>query len=73
MAQVTLVIKQNGEIEFAVANGEYEAAKTAIQQTIEQLRAAGIDFSELGDIERHRHDDPHTHVESGVTQHDHAH
>jgi hypothetical protein len=68
MAQVTVVIGLDGKIEFAVAQGEFSAAQVAINQTIEGMRAEGVEFSEVGEVERHRHDHAHEHAHVQANQ-----
>lgn len=65
MARVNVIIGLDGSISFVVAQGDFNSAKTAIQQAAEELKLAGVEFESLGDIERHRHD--HENVSSTVS------
>ncbi len=64
--KVYVTVYLDGKVSLTVAQGEFEPARAAIEQTIQGLRLAGIDFAEVGEIERHRHDDPNVHAESHV-------
>ncbi|MGB8645425.1 MAG: hypothetical protein WCF84_09315 [Anaerolineae bacterium] len=67
--RVNVVIFPDGQVSITVANGEFDAAKVAIQQAVEGLRASGVDFAEVGQIERHRHDDAHLNTGTHVHEH----
>ena len=59
MARVNIIIGLDGSISFVVAQGDFNSAKTAIQQAVEELKLAGVEFESLGDVEQHRHDNEH--------------
>ncbi|MBI5035594.1 MAG: hypothetical protein HZB51_34310 [Chloroflexi bacterium] len=64
--KMQIIIGLDGSIKLTVANGEFEPAKAAIEQAINGLRMEGIDFSEVGEVERHRHDNQHEHTNTNV-------
>ena len=68
---VDVVVMPDGSISFAVADGEnavdFDSAAAEIKQLVAGLQMEGIEFSELGGIERHRHDTP-----PSIHAHDHA-
>ncbi len=66
MPKVFVAISPDGKVSITVAQGDFNAARAAIEQTVQGLRLAGIDFAEVGEIEKHRHDDPDVHVEQHV-------
>jgi len=67
MAKIQVVITPEGQVAFTVAEGEYNSAKAEIEAMINSLQLAGIEFSEIGEVERHRHD--HAHLDQHVHQH----
>lgn len=68
---VDVVIDREGNITFAVAGGgDFETAKRQIQEAIAGLQLEGVDFVEVGEVERHRHDQPPSEM---VHAHDHTH
>lgn len=63
MTTVSIIVGLDGSIKFVVNKGaDFDSARAAITQAIEGLRLEGIDFAEVGDIERHRHEHEHTNV-----------
>lgn len=64
--KINIVIGIDGSIAFAVGQGDFEQAKTAIQQVADELKLQGIEFESMGDVERHRHDHEHEHARTHV-------
>lgn len=60
--KVTAILQPDGTINLTVKDGEFEPAKAALTQALEGLRAEGVDFAEVGEVERHRHDQAHVHA-----------
>ena len=67
MATVQIIVGLDGKINFVVAQGsEFDPAKAAIEQVIGGLKMEGIDFAEVGEVERHRHDNPPAHAHEHI-------
>ena len=64
---IKVVITPEGKITFTVAEGDYNAAKVQIEAMIQDLQLQGIEFSDIGEVERHRHD--HAHLDQNVHAH----
>ncbi|CAG0942207.1 hypothetical protein ANRL1_00851 [Anaerolineae bacterium] len=65
--KINVLVTPDGQISFAIAEGDFDAAKAALTQAINGLKLEGVDITDPGEIERHRHDDEHAHL------HEHAH
>ncbi len=55
------VILPDGQISFFVDEGSFEEAREKLAALVRDLAAAGLNFSEIGTVEQHRHDDQHQH------------
>lgn len=56
-----IVITPTGEIAFFTEEGTFEAGAEVIDALLKQLQAQGINLTDLGQPEQHRHDDGHVH------------
>lgn len=50
------IVIVNGKIEVFVEGGSYEAAAPKLVKLLDELKAAGLDFSAVSPVEQHRHD-----------------
>lgn len=62
-----VVITPNGGVAFFVDEGSLEDGKQAIERLVKKLKTDGVEFTEVGQVEQHRHaqDQVHDHVHSG--------
>jgi hypothetical protein len=77
MAQkVRIVVDSEGSVGFFTEQGTLETGKVQIKMLVDLFAQNGIKFSEVGEVEQHRHDDPrqvHLEVHSHDGQGPHSH
>ena len=71
MATMRVFVLPGGKIQIFVDEGTEEEARLATKAVLTQLQAAGIPFSEIGDIELHRTGGTHVHVTQEVKHEQH--
>lgn len=52
-----IVIESNGKVSIFSEEGSFEAGAAKIKDLLAKLEAAGLQLSDVGQIESHRHDD----------------
>lgn len=51
-----IVITQDGQVGIFTQDGTFLNGKEAIEKFFAKLQVAGVKFSEVGEVEQHRHD-----------------
>jgi hypothetical protein len=69
--RVRIVVLPTGEIGLFTEGGTFAQGKEQLARLLTELGAAGVRFSEVGDVEQHRHDDQQTGVLVHEGGHDH--
>ena len=71
--RMRIVIMPTGEIGLFSEQGTFAEGERDLTRLLNELGAAGLQFSQIGDVEQHRHDDTtvHEHAYEGGEQHDH--
>jgi len=61
-----IVIMPDGQVAFFVDEGDFEGGKAKLEKLVKTLRAGGVEFTEVGQVEQHRHDleNAHEHASS---------
>jgi hypothetical protein len=62
MAQVKVYVLPQGNIQVFIDDATDEEATTLTQQVYATLKAAGIPFDRIGEVEFHRNGGDHVHV-----------
>lgn len=56
-----IIILPDGQVSAFTDEGSFDAGKAKIEALWQTLRASGLDFSEVGQVEQHKHDHQHVH------------
>lgn len=71
MATMRVFVLPGGKIQIFVDEGTEEEARLATRAVLTQLKASGIPFSDISDIELHRTGGTHVHVTQEVKHEQH--
>ena len=69
--KIRIVITPDGQIALFSDTGTFTAGKEQLEKLLASLQADGVQFSEVGQVEQHRHDGEHVHDHTHT--HDHTH
>lgn len=61
-----IIITKDGKVIFLADEGTLESGAEKIQALIRKLAARGVNFSEVGQPEQHRHDDESITLENNL-------
>lgn len=64
-----IVILPDGQISIFTDEGTLESGKLQIESILSALQASGLEFSEIGQVEQHKH----AHEHAGEHAHNHSH
>lgn len=54
--EIQIVIERSGKLSIFIKEGTFEEGKIKIEKLLKDLQLEGIEFSVIGDVERHTHD-----------------
>ncbi len=71
--RIRIVLMPDGQIGLFSEQGTLADGERDLTRLLNELGATGIQFSQIGDVEQHRHDDTptHQHIQEGAERHDH--
>ena len=64
------MILPDGKLSVFIAEGTFAEGKVKMEKMLSDLGLDGLEFSEVGQVEQHKHDTEHAHVHASGEVHE---